>query len=271
VESNIRKESTVASTPAENYQLILSRPLDYRPLENDFVVAAKKPMSSRQGGGVDQLETVPSHETLRANPVTADAQIICPHPLAWRWAQATPDKTCNRHLKMKSFSLTTYSMRSKKVFSACRDLNFNLTLSTNARRRHGTWNCASALEITRGRRFRHQRKRIVIAKLRLLRRQQSERHFPAVTLGRTEIAPGKASAGIEQVDVNTPSLSSSFLGSIQCYSQLHYNVSVNSATHEGVDEDPFRDTSQYFRHKLGIHKSRPNRQSSKQHPSCYSG
>jgi hypothetical protein len=41
VESNTRKESTMASTPAEKYQLILPRPLDYRPLENDFVVAAK--------------------------------------------------------------------------------------------------------------------------------------------------------------------------------------------------------------------------------------
>jgi hypothetical protein len=80
VESNTRKESTVASTPAEKYQLILPRPLDYRPLENDFVVAAKKPVSSRQGGGVNQLETVPSHETLKANPVTADTQISCPHP-----------------------------------------------------------------------------------------------------------------------------------------------------------------------------------------------
>jgi hypothetical protein len=54
-----------------------------------------------------------------------------------------------------------------------------------------------------GQGLHHQRKIIVIAKLRLLRRQQSERRFPAMILGRTEIAPVKASAGIEQVDVNT--------------------------------------------------------------------
>jgi hypothetical protein len=51
--------------------------------------------------------------------------------------------------------------------------------------------------------FRRPRMGIVIAELRLLRRQQSERHFPAMILGRTETEPVKASAVIEQIDVNT--------------------------------------------------------------------
>jgi hypothetical protein len=45
--------------------------------------------------------------------------------------------------------------------------------------------------------FRRQRMRTVIASLRLLQRQQSDRHFPAMILGRTETAPVKASAVIE--------------------------------------------------------------------------
>jgi hypothetical protein len=51
--------------------------------------------------------------------------------------------------------------------------------------------------------FRRQRMGTVIAELRLLRRQQSKRHFPAMILDRSETAPGKASAMIEQVDVST--------------------------------------------------------------------
>jgi hypothetical protein len=57
-----------------------------------------------------------------------------------------------------------------------------------------------------GRRFRRQRMGTVIAELRLLRRQQSERRFPAMMLDRSETAPAKAkqaSAVIEQVDINT--------------------------------------------------------------------
>jgi dephospho-CoA kinase len=48
-----------------------------------------------------------------------------------------------------------------------------------------------------GRGFRRQRMGTVIAELRLLRRQQSKRHFPAIILDRSEIAPEKASAVIE--------------------------------------------------------------------------
>ncbi len=44
---------------------------------------------------------------------------------------------------------------------------------------------------------------IVIAEVRVLRRQQSKRHFPAMILDKSETAPVKASAVIEQVDVNT--------------------------------------------------------------------
>jgi hypothetical protein len=58
-----------------------------------------------------------------------------------------------------------------------------------------------------GRGFRRQRMRSVIAELRLLRRQQPKRHFPAMILDRTETGPAKtmamASTVIEQVDVNT--------------------------------------------------------------------
>jgi hypothetical protein len=54
-----------------------------------------------------------------------------------------------------------------------------------------------------GRGFRRQRMGTVIAELRLLRRKQSVRHFPAMMLDRSEKAPVKASAVIEQVDVNT--------------------------------------------------------------------
>jgi hypothetical protein len=53
-----------------------------------------------------------------------------------------------------------------------------------------------------GRGFRRQRMGPVISELRLLRRQQSERHFPAMIIDRSETAPAKASAVIEQVDVN---------------------------------------------------------------------
>jgi hypothetical protein len=58
-----------------------------------------------------------------------------------------------------------------------------------------------------GRGFRRERMRIVIAELRLLRRKQSERCFPAMMLDRNETAPVKVieqpSAVIEQVDINT--------------------------------------------------------------------
>jgi hypothetical protein len=187
--------------------------------------------------------------------------------------------------------------------------------------------------------FRRQRMRIVIAELRLLRRQQSKRRFPPMNLERSATALVKASATIEQVDANTlrvvatflsqreaerqtgiprtnisrslrqgrpvggyfsrsvrmqilmilkaenlvlayfyllnnsdtvsnsiwvviyisaarharASLSSSFPGSIQCCHELHDSVSVNHTTHEGIDEDLFRDTSQSFRDKLSIH------------------
>jgi hypothetical protein len=60
-----------------------------------------------------------------------------------------------------------------------------------------------AIRMMLGRGFRRQRMRLVIAELRLLRRQQSERHFPAMILDRNETAPVKASAVIQQVDVNT--------------------------------------------------------------------
>jgi hypothetical protein len=57
------------------------------------------------------------------------------------------------------------------------------------------------MKLRRG--FRRQRMRIVIAELRLLRRKQSERHFPAMMLDWSEKAPApaKASTVIEQVDV----------------------------------------------------------------------
>jgi hypothetical protein len=67
--------------------------------------------------------------------------------------------------------------------------------------------------------FRRQRMRIVIAELRLLRREQSERHFPAMLLGRTETAPVKASTVIEQVDVNTLKVVATFPSQIEAERQ----------------------------------------------------
>jgi hypothetical protein len=51
--------------------------------------------------------------------------------------------------------------------------------------------------------LRRQRIRTVIAELRLVRHQQSKRHFPAMILDKSVMAPLEASAVIEQVDVNT--------------------------------------------------------------------
>jgi hypothetical protein len=58
--------------------------------------------------------------------------------------------------------------------------------------------------------FRRERMRIVIAELRLLRRQQSKRHFPAMILDRDETVPVKTSTIIEQVDANTLEVVSTF-------------------------------------------------------------
>jgi hypothetical protein len=52
-------------------------------------------------------------------------------------------------------------------------------------------------------RSRRQRIGTVKAAVRLLRRQQLERHFPATILGRSETAMMNASIVIEQVDINT--------------------------------------------------------------------
>jgi hypothetical protein len=48
-----------------------------------------------------------------------------------------------------------------------------------------------------GRRLSCQRMGAVIAELRLLRRQQSEQHFPTMILERSELASVKASAVVE--------------------------------------------------------------------------
>jgi hypothetical protein len=58
--------------------------------------------------------------------------------------------------------------------------------------------------------FRRERMRTVIAELRLLRRQQSKRHFPAMILDRDDTAPVKTSTIIEQVDANTLEVVSTF-------------------------------------------------------------
>jgi hypothetical protein len=51
--------------------------------------------------------------------------------------------------------------------------------------------------------FRRERMRTVIAEVRLLRREQPGRHYPAMILNRSETASVKASTMIEQVDANT--------------------------------------------------------------------
>jgi hypothetical protein len=51
-------------------------------------------------------------------------------------------------------------------------------------------------------------------------------------------------------------LSTCFPGNIQTFNvaaKFYDSVSVNHATHEGIDGDLFRDTSQSFRRKLDIH------------------
>jgi hypothetical protein len=50
--------------------------------------------------------------------------------------------------------------------------------------------------------FRRQRMIIVIAELRLLRRQQSKRHVPAMIPGKSVVVPLEVSAVIEKVNVN---------------------------------------------------------------------
>jgi hypothetical protein len=60
--------------------------------------------------------------------------------------------------------------------------------------------------------FRRQRMGTVIAELRLMRRQQSMRHFPAMIFDMSETAPVNASANaIEQVDANTLKVVATFL------------------------------------------------------------
>jgi hypothetical protein len=69
------------------------------------------------------------------------------------------------------------------------------------------------IRMTLRRGFRRQQMGIVIAELRLLRRKQSKRHFPATMIpDRSETAPAKASAPspIEQVDANTKKVIATF-------------------------------------------------------------
>jgi hypothetical protein len=70
--------------------------------------------------------------------------------------------------------------------------------------------------------FRRERMGTVIAEVRLLQREKSDRHFPAMILNRTETASVKASTVIEQVDANTLLVVATF--SSQCEAERQTGI-----------------------------------------------
>jgi hypothetical protein len=108
-DSNTRKDALQAKVPWPAHQMksinSISRTLLHAgPTESGFLVAAKKPANSREGAE-SQLETAPSNEMLRTNPVVAEplqqklnvfthALLLGDEPTG-NGVQPTPDESAN--------------------------------------------------------------------------------------------------------------------------------------------------------------------------------
>jgi hypothetical protein len=265
MESNTRKDALLAKLPWPFHQQKRINSLSHAllapgPPEKDFLVAAKKPVNSRQGAE-SQLATAPSsNEMFRANPVAAEPLLQQRHNLfthdlllgdestgngvqalsdepanAPQDTEQTPqDKIFQSDNVLNEVELELIWLGEESMYClSCREFQFDFiyeyaspALKVEVRKlslddqseteklkqivRMDDWLVSRRFDFVRieirnllRRGFRRQRMGTVIAELRLLRRQQSERHFPAMILDRSETAPVKASAGIEQVDVHT--------------------------------------------------------------------
>jgi hypothetical protein len=309
-ESNTRKDSIQTKPPwlAHQQKSIASFShvlLVAGPPEDSSLVAAKKPSNSIQGAE-SHLETAPSNELLRANPMAIEPlqqmRNMFTHAFllgdgSTRYCvQPTRDKLANTpqvmehtfHVEdfqsdnvLNEIELELIWLGEESMYClSCPEFQFDfiyeyaspalkLELRKLSRDDHNEteklkqivrledWMVSRRFDFVRnyirmmiGRGFRRQRMRIVIAELRLLRRQQTERHFPAMILERGETVPVKASAVIEQVDVNTLKVVATFPSRSEAEQQTGIpRANISRGMHQG------RPVGGYFWRAVRLHSS----------------
>jgi hypothetical protein len=243
MESNARKDALQPKLPRpahkqKSVNFVSHALLVAGPPERDLLVAAKKLENSRQREE-SQLETAPSNEMFRANPVAAEplqqrhnvfahGGLLLGDGSTGNVVQVTPDKPVNAPPDMQQtppdegfqsdnvlneVELELVWLGEESMYClSCPEFQFDfiyeyaspaLKVALCKLSRHDESETEKLQQIVRmedwlvtqrfdfcrnyirkklGRGFRRRRMGTVIAELRLLRRQQSERHFPAMIL-----------------------------------------------------------------------------------------